>query len=998
MTTVTVTAIAVADGYARGTATVMVEVVDTLRIETNSDMLSLEEGDSAQISVSVSRIEGSEVTINLEAPPGLSVSASELTFSRSSPDPKVITVTAVEDDRYTGDRSSTLTLTADGYTMATVTVDITEEEPPPVGLVVSPSPLGVVIGMSETFTVAVEEGVRTVIWMRSGNSEIASLPFEGYWGPDGFVGRSLEFTGGRYSGSQQSNPRFEVHGVNIGMTTVTVTAVADGYAAGTATVMVEVLDILRIGTDSDRLSLEEGDNTQVSVSVNRIAASEVTINIEAPEGLSVSPSELTFSRSSPDPKVITVTAVEDDRYTGDRSETLILTADGYTTATATVTVDITEDDLPPLEVAISPSPLGIVIGMSETFTVAVEEGVRTVIWMRSGNSEIASLPFEGYWGPDGFVGRSLEFTGGRYSQQSNPRFEVHGVNIGMTTVTVTAVADGYAAGTATVMVEVVDTLRIETDSDMLSLEEGDNTQVSVSVNRIAASEVTINVEAPEGLSVSPSELTFSRSSPDPKVITVTAVEDDRYTGDRSSTLTLTADGYTMATVTVDITEDDQPSLGLVVSPSPLGVVIGMSETFTVAVEEGVRAVIWMRSGNSEIASLPFEGYWGPDGFVGRSLEFTGGRYSGSQQSNPRFEVHGVNIGMTTVTVTAVADGYAAGTATVMVEVVDPLRITVNVALTLPTIANKTYPPGSLISETLPLVIEGTGTNPITYTLSPVLLNGLTFDAGERTIVGTAPATEQRRQYTYTAEDANGALAAQTFTIIIESPIIKVEPARLSLVEGGDSTQISVSVNRIAVSEVTINVEAPEGLSVSPSELTFSRSSPDPKVITVTAVEDVRYAGGSSATLTLTADGYTSATVTVDIAEDDSRPVVVDENYAGDRSSTLTLTADGYTTETVTVEIPEDDPQSAGLDPQLAGLNPQSTELRVEPPVLNLVSFESTKVEVRVASATLNVDSSTKPAVARATASTPDISDYCEHGIKYSSSSDNGRINGNCTCG
>ena len=73
---------------------------------------------------------------------------------------------------------------------------------------ISPSPLGVVIGMSETFTVAVEEGVRTVIWMRSGNSEIASLPFEGYWGPDGFVGGSLEFTGGRYSGSQQSNPTF----------------------------------------------------------------------------------------------------------------------------------------------------------------------------------------------------------------------------------------------------------------------------------------------------------------------------------------------------------------------------------------------------------------------------------------------------------------------------------------------------------------------------------------------------------------------------------------------------------------------------------------------------------------------------------------------------------------------------------------------------------------------------------------------------------------------
>ena len=590
MTTVTVTA--EADGYAVGTATVMVEVVDTLRIETDSNMLSLVEGgDGTQLSVGVNRIAGSEVTINVEAPPGLSVSASELTFSSSSPDPKVITVTAVEDDRYTGDRSETLILTADGYTSTTVTVNITEDDPrpvlvisevsalaidlaaratealtvnvsaeagvpndviltatvigatnvaavnpseitdvpadtpatftvrgldagdtrirltashpdyesastevavsvylPPLEVFVSPTALEVVVGMKELFTVAVRDSVYTTVRVRSDNSEIALLPRD--WFPGGW---SHGFTGGQYGPRlhpwQAMDGEFSVpyyvHGVNIGLTTVTVTAVADGYAAGTATVMVEVVDTLRIETDSDMLSLEEGDNTQISVSLNRIAASEVTINVEAPEGLSVSASELTFSRSSPDPKVITVTAVEDDRYAGDRSETLILTADGYTTAT--VTVEVTEDDPPPVGVAISPSPLKVVIGMSELFTVAVEEGVRTVIWMRSGNSEIASLPFEGYRGPDGFVGGSLEFTGGRYSgsQQSNPTFEVHGINIGMTTVTVTAVADGYAAGTATVMVEVLDTLRIETDSDMLSLEEGDNTQLSVSVNRIA---------------------------------------------------------------------------------------------------------------------------------------------------------------------------------------------------------------------------------------------------------------------------------------------------------------------------------------------------------------------------------------------------------------------------------------------------------------------------------------------------------------------------------
>ena len=93
----------------------------------------------------------------------------------------------------------------------------------------------------------------------------------------------------------------------------------------------------------------------------------------------------------------------------------------------------------------------------------------------------------------------------------------------------------------------------------------------------------------------------------------------------------------------------------------------------------------------------------------------------------------------------------------------------NAAPTLSTIVDINYSPGSLISETLPLVIEGTGTKPIKYTLSPTRVDGLiTFDAGTRMITGTAPMAEQTRLYTYTAEDKNGALAAQIFTLSIKT--------------------------------------------------------------------------------------------------------------------------------------------------------------------------------------------------------------------------------------
>ncbi len=51
-----------------------------------------------------------------------------------------------------------------------------------------------------------------------------------------------------------------------------------------------------------------------------------------------------------------------------------------------------------------------------------------------------------------------------------------------------------------------------------------------------------------------------------------------------------------------------------------------------------------------------------------------------------------------------------------------------------------------------------GTAPLTYTLSPALPAGLTFDAATRTIAGT-PQTASETVYTYTVTDANGATAS-----------------------------------------------------------------------------------------------------------------------------------------------------------------------------------------------------------------------------------------------
>ena len=85
------------------------------------------------------------------------------------------------------------------------------------------------------------------------------------------------------------------------------------------------------------------------------------------------------------------------------------------------------------------------------------------------------------------------------------------------------------------------------------------------------------------------------------------------------------------------------------------------------------------------------------------------------------------------------------------------------------IANQAFVRGQAIT---PLVLpEATGGAPtITYSLTPALPAGLSFDATARTISGTPTVVTATTLYTYTATDANGASASLQFSIEVYSPI------------------------------------------------------------------------------------------------------------------------------------------------------------------------------------------------------------------------------------
>ena len=351
-TTLAITALA--DGYATEEVVVIVEVQNRFRIAATPTVLSLVEGASTEISVSLNRIpEGSDsvtVTINLQDGSELTVSSPLLTFTDTRTQTVMVEVT-VDDNNYVVPRSEMLTLTADDYTTAMVTVEITDDDLQPIELIVvgttkrnlvrfSTADITVNVDVATDLTVKAEGVVR----LEAGAPSTYSLTEDAL--------------------SQQ----IQIEAVSIGEGTVTFTVGGTGQLTATAVVTVTVstptLMISEVRPSNINLAARETTVVIVSVSAEAGEPSDVrlmTTVLGTENVASVTPTEITVSANTQ--TMFIVSGIDAG------NTTLILTA-SHRDYISTITEVAVSVYLPPVGLSAS-TELEITVGTTAALMIQV---------------------------------------------------------------------------------------------------------------------------------------------------------------------------------------------------------------------------------------------------------------------------------------------------------------------------------------------------------------------------------------------------------------------------------------------------------------------------------------------------------------------------------------------------------------------------------------------------------------------------------------------------
>ena len=324
------------------------------------------------------------------------------------------------------------------------------------------------------------------------------------------------------------------------------------------------------------------------------------------------------------------------------------------------------------------------------------------------------------------------------------------------------------------------------------------------------------------------------------------------------TYTATKTGFTSASLTFKITVT--AAKGVTVSPTSLAIDEGSTGTFTLVLTAAPTADVTLTpSSNNTDITLDAASYTFATTGWDTAQTVT---VSAAQDADSTDDT-----GTITFSVTSTDADYSGMTVSSVDVTVDDDEGTLSFGNT--TIADQTwtqYTPSS--PRTLPTATASEGSPTITYTLTPSLPSGLSFNAANRQIIGTPSGTAPRTAYTYTAAATGYTSATLTFNITVNAPVVSkgvtVSPTSLTIAEGSTGT-FTLVLTAVPTADVTLTPSSSNGdITLDAASYTFTTTGWDTtQTVTVAAAQDADTADDTATitfSVTSTDTGYSGIAV------------------------------------------------------------------------------------------------------------------------------------------
>ena len=490
------------------------------------------------------------------------------------------------------DDTATLTHTASGgdYGSATADLSVTVNDDETVGIVLAPTSLNPNEGASASYTVALASEPTAQVTVTIGGTAGTDLTLSTM---------SLTFTTSTWD---------TVHTVTVSAgqdedaaddtATLSHTASGGDYVGRTADLPVTVNDDETVGLVLAPTSLnpDEGASASYTVALSSEPTATVTVTIGGTAGtdLTLDNPSLTFTTATWDTEQTVTVTVGSDDDAADDTATLTHTASGgdYDSATADLPVTVNDDEA--VGIVLAPTSLNPNEGASASYTVALSSEPTATVTVTIGGTAGTDLSLDK---------TSLTFTTATWDTEQTVTVTVGSDDDAAddtATLTHTASGGDYEGDTADLSVTVNDdeTVGIVLAPTSLNLNEGTSASYTVALSAQPSAAVTVTIGGTAGtdLTLDKTSLTFTTATWDTEQTVAVSAGQDEDAVDDTTTLAHTASGGDYegdegATAELEVTVDDDESVGLVLSESSLAPSEGGSASYTVALSTQPTATV-----------------------------------------------------------------------------------------------------------------------------------------------------------------------------------------------------------------------------------------------------------------------------------------------------------------------------------------------------------------------------------------------------------------------